>query len=55
MDNLCQALEKSLQKHANQIALEVEGARITYEKLRFHSKILASLILDVRAGGGGGI
>ncbi|WP_158653945.1 hypothetical protein [Helicobacter pullorum] len=53
MDLLCKALEESFVKNANNIALEVEGAKITYQELGFQSKILASLILDVRGGGGG--
>ena len=30
MDLLCKALEESFVKNANNIALEVEGAKITY-------------------------
>ena len=52
MDLLCKALEESFVKNANNIALEVEGAKITYQELGFQSKILASLILDVRGGRG---
>ena len=52
MDLLCKALEESFVKNANNIALEVEGAKITYQELGFQSKILASLILNMRGGGG---
>ncbi|WP_455941045.1 hypothetical protein [Helicobacter pullorum] len=52
MDLLCKALEESFVKYANNIALEVEGAKITYQELGFQSKILASLILNMRGGGG---
>lgn len=52
MDLLCKALEDSFVKYANNIALEVEGAKITYQELGFQSKILASLILNMRRGGG---
>ena len=51
MDLLCKALEESFVKNAMNIALEVEGAKITYQELGFQSNLLASLILNMRWGG----
>lgn len=55
MDNLSQALKESFDKNSDNIALEVEGLKITYRELYSKAAILASLIYNVRAGGGGGL